>query len=82
MKQDQLKRARDALGMKQWELGLALGVSEAEVCLWEKGKRTMPERYLRLMGAIIHHQERGLILSYKAFNLPGKENARNGHHNL
>ena len=57
MQQDQLKRARDALGMKQWELGLALGVSEAEVCLWEKGKRTMPERYLRLMGAIIHHQE-------------------------
>ena len=46
MIQDQLKRARDALGMKQWELGVALGVSEAEVCLWEKGKRRMPERYL------------------------------------
>ena len=30
------EKARDALGMKQWELGLALGVSEAEVCLWEK----------------------------------------------
>ena len=59
MTQDQLKRARDALGMKQWELGIALGVSEAEVCLWEKGKRTKPERYL-LMGAIIHHQEKGL----------------------
>ena len=73
MKQDQLKRARDALGMKQWELGMALGVSEAEVCLWEKGKRTVPERYLRLMGAIIHHQERGLILSYKTSNPPGKE---------
>ena len=73
MTQDQLKRARDALGMKQWELGLALGVSEAEVCLWEKGKRTMPERYLRLMGAIIHHQERGLRLSWKASNPPRKE---------
>ena len=81
MKQDQLKRARDALGMKQWELGVALGVSEAEVCLWEKGKRTMPERYLRLMGAIIHHQERCLILSYKAFNPPKKEKA-NGNHRV
>ena len=66
MEQSQLKRARDAVGMKQWELGIALGVSEAEVCLWEKGKRTMPERYLRLMGAIIHHQERGLVLAYKS----------------
>ena len=73
MQQNQLKRARDALGMKQGELGIALGVSEAEVCLWEKGKRTMPERYLRLMGAIIHREERGLILSYKAFNPPVKE---------
>ena len=81
MKQNQLKRARDALGMKQWELGLALGVSEAEVCLWEKGKRTMPERYLRLMGAIIHHQENGLRLSWKGSNPPRKEDV-NGHHNL
>ena len=81
MTQNQLKRSRDALGMKQCELGVALGVSEAEVCLWEKGKRTMPERYLRLMGAIIHRQERGLILSYKAFNPPGKEH-ENGNHNL
>ncbi len=80
MTQNQLKRARDALGMKQWELGIALGVSEAEVCLWEKGKRTMPERYLRLMGAIIHHQEKGLILSYKAFNPPGKEKEHGNHH--
>ena len=53
MTQDQLKRARDALGMKPWELGVAFGVSEAEVCLWEKGKRAMPERYICLMGAII-----------------------------
>ena len=81
MTQDQLKRARDALGMKQWELGIALGVSEAEVCLWEKGKRTMPERYLCLMGAIIHHQENGLRLSYKASNPPRKEN-QYGNHNL
>ena len=81
MTQDQLKRARDALGMKQWELGLALGVSEAEVCLWEKGKRTMPDRYLRLMGAIIHHQERGLVLSYKASHSPRKEH-ENGNHYL
>ena len=80
MKQDQLKRARDALGMKQWELGMALGVSEAEVCLWEKGKRTMPERYLQLMGAIIHHQDRGLTLSYKAFNPSGKERENGNHH--
>ena len=80
MRQDQLKRARDALGMKQWELGIALGVSEAEVCLWEKGKRTMPERYLRLMGAIIHHLEKGLILSYKAFNPSGKEPENGNNH--
>ena len=80
MTQDQLKRARDALGMKQWELGVALGVSEAEVCLWEKGKRTMPERYLRLMGAIIQRQQRGLILSYKASNQPRRENENGNHH--
>ena len=80
MKQDQLKRARDALGMKQWELGVALGVSEAEVCLWEKGQRTMPERYLRLMGAIIHHQEKGLTLSYKASHPPRKEQENGNHH--
>ena len=66
MNQSQLKCARDAVGMKQWELGIALGVSEAEVCLWEKGKRTMPERYLRLMGAIIHHQG----LPVKSFGHP------------
>ena len=66
MTQDQLKQARDAVGMKQWELGVALGVSEAEICLWEKGKRAMPERYLCLMGAIIHHQERGLVLAYQS----------------
>ncbi len=81
MEQNQLKRARDALGMKQWELGIALGVSEAEVCLWEKGKRMMPERYLRLMGAIIHHQERGLILSYKASH-PRRKEKENGNHYL
>ncbi len=63
MDQEQLKCARIAVGMKQWELGVALGVSEAEICLWEKGKRKMPERYLTLMGAIIHHLEHGLILS-------------------
>ena len=80
MEQEQLKRVRDALGMKQWELGLALGVSEAEVCLWEKGKRTMPERYLRLMGAILHHQEKGLRLSWKS-NPPRREH-RNGNHHL
>ena len=80
MKQDQLKRARDALGMKQWELGVALGVSEAEVCLWEKGKRTMPERYLRLMGTIIQRQQQGLILSYKASNQPRRENENGNNH--
>ena len=65
MKQNQLKRARDALGMKQWELGIALGVSEAEVCLWEKGKRTMPERYLRFSVFVgqmaARHNPAGLI---------------------
>ena len=33
----------------------------------------MPERYLRLMGAIIHHQEKGIRLSWKASNPPRKE---------
>ena len=44
--------------MKQRELGLALGVSESEICLWENKKRTTPERYLRLLGAILYHEIR------------------------
>ena len=80
MTQDQLKRARDVLGMKQWELSVALGVGEVEVCLWGKGKRTMPERYLRHLGAIIHHQKKGLILSYKASNQPRREKENGNNH--
>lgn len=56
MKQSDIKKVRDTPKMKQRELGLALGVSDPEISLWEAGKRKTPERYLRLLGVILHHE--------------------------
>ena len=43
---EELKRARDAIGLSQMQLGERVGVSGKTVCLWEQGKQQPGVRIL------------------------------------
>lgn len=43
---DELKRARDDIGLSQMQLGQRVGVSGKTVCLWEQGKQQPGVRIL------------------------------------
>ena len=43
---EELKRARDCLGISQMQLGARVGVSGKTVCLWEQGKQQPGVRIL------------------------------------
>ena len=54
-----LKRARDAIGLSQMQLGERVGVSGKTVCLWEQGKQQPGVRILDALfnaGAADHVQ--------------------------
>lgn len=50
---DNIKRIREARGMKQWELGELMGVSDGAVSAWETGRNSIGVEQLEALSAAL-----------------------------
>lgn len=56
-----IKRGREALGLKQWQLADLLGVRQASVCRWECAKAVPTDDHKLAIAAALHQDVRQLF---------------------
>ena len=57
MTPDEVKEARLKLGLTQWWLGAALGVTEDTVANWERGRSRIPKAAQLIIEMMIKNKE-------------------------